>query len=192
MKEKALIYLSLAFSIAAFGDAIWVHEHAEQIAAQALQNREREFAQKFAPKVRELYEGMGVTNTVVNPTNLDQLFGPMLETLNQISGPVTNDEEEGLSQSTEQKWTEFAASYKPKDLTLLRDRLQTEHFECSAPVRDAGAAAFSVKHNDFNRARMAAVKIIRENSLTVILEIDAGGNGTEQWKDGKKVGETYF
>ena len=76
MKDKAPIYLSLIISIAAFCYTAWVHQHAEQIAQQALRNRERQFVQSFAPKVREVYLGMGVTNVVGNPTTLDELFGP--------------------------------------------------------------------------------------------------------------------
>lgn len=103
MKDKALVYLSLAISIVALCDAVWVHQHAEQFAEQALQTREREFVQKFAPKVRETYEGMGVTNIAANPTNLDQLFGPMVETINQISGSLANEEKNTQSVDSYQK-----------------------------------------------------------------------------------------
>ncbi|HTV40053.1 MAG TPA: hypothetical protein VMF08_05735 [Candidatus Sulfotelmatobacter sp.] len=91
-KDKALIYLSLAISIVALCDTVWVHEHADQIADRALQKRELEFVQKFAPRIRETYEGMGETNFVANPTNLDQLFAPLVDSLNAISGSVTNDQ----------------------------------------------------------------------------------------------------
>lgn len=92
MKDKVLIYLSLTISIIALCDAMWIREHAGQLADQALQIREREFVRKFAPKFRETYEGMGMTNMVANPTNLDQLFGPMVESINRINGSATNDE----------------------------------------------------------------------------------------------------
>ncbi len=91
MKDKALIYLSLSISIAAFCYAAWVHQHVEQMAQQALQNRERQFVQSFAPKVREVYLGMGITNVVGNLTTLDELFGPYLESLNQMSEPPRGD-----------------------------------------------------------------------------------------------------
>ena len=90
MKDKLLVYLSLLISIAALCEAAWVRQHADQIADQALQKREQQFVQTFAPKVRETYAGMGVTNMVANPTNLDQLFSPMVESINRMSGPMTN------------------------------------------------------------------------------------------------------
>ncbi|HUA65293.1 MAG TPA: hypothetical protein VME24_05565 [Alphaproteobacteria bacterium] len=92
MKDKLLIYLSLVISLIAFCDTVWVHEHAQQLADRALQKRELQFVQTFAPGIRETYAGMGMTNMVANPTNLEQLFGPMLESINRMSGSATNDE----------------------------------------------------------------------------------------------------
>lgn len=79
MKEKALVYLSLAISIAAFCYAAWVHQQAAQLAEQALQNRERQFVQVLAPKIREAYKNLGMTNAVGNPMKLDELIAPYLE-----------------------------------------------------------------------------------------------------------------
>jgi hypothetical protein len=44
------------------------------------------------PKVSDVYKGLGVTNVVGNPTTLEELFGPYLDTLNQIVGPSKEDE----------------------------------------------------------------------------------------------------
>ena len=82
MKDRALIFLSLAISIAALGYAVWVRQHAEQMAEQALRTRERQFVQAFAPKVQDVYRGLGVTNFVSQPMTLDELFGPYIATIN--------------------------------------------------------------------------------------------------------------
>ena len=92
MKDKALTYFALAISIVALCYAAWVHQHAAKLAEQAIQKRERQFVQTLAPKVREIYQGLGVTNVVTNPTTLDELFGPYLETLNRIVTPPAGDE----------------------------------------------------------------------------------------------------
>lgn len=92
MKDKALVYLSLLTSITALCYAAWVHQHAEQMAEQALKKRERQFVQAFAPKIRETYRDLGMTNTINNPTTLDDLFGPFLEGVNRLSQNPGNDE----------------------------------------------------------------------------------------------------
>jgi hypothetical protein len=92
MKDKELIYLSLAISIAALCYAAWIHQHTELLLDQAIQNRERQFVQKFAPKVRDVYQGMGMTNVMANPTTLDELFSPMLDDLNRMAQDPAADE----------------------------------------------------------------------------------------------------
>jgi hypothetical protein len=92
MKDKALIYLSLIISIVALGYAAWVHQHAAQLAEQALQNRERQFVQVLAPKVREAYKNLGMTNVVGNPMTLDELVAPYLEMVNRMTETPTEVE----------------------------------------------------------------------------------------------------
>ena len=94
MKDRALTYLSLVVGIAALCYAAWVHQHSEQMAVQALHKREREFVRSFAPKIQSAYEGLGVTNVVSNAQTLDELFGPYVEMMNQItSGPFPEKEQ---------------------------------------------------------------------------------------------------
>lgn len=84
MKDKALIYFSLAVSVAALGYAAWIHQHCRQMAEQALREREKQFVQSFAPRMAAAYRDMGVTNMVAKPATLDELFGPLLESMNAL------------------------------------------------------------------------------------------------------------
>jgi uncharacterized protein (TIGR03067 family) len=54
VKNRALIYLSLAVSSGALGYAAWVHQHSEQMAKQTLQRREAELVMLPAPTAAEL------------------------------------------------------------------------------------------------------------------------------------------
>jgi len=94
MKDKTLIHVSLLVSIVALCYAAWVHQHVEQLAAQALQRREREFVRTFAPKVQDVYRGLGVTNIVGNAQTLDELFGPYVDVLNRMVGEPVKEEKE--------------------------------------------------------------------------------------------------
>lgn len=80
------------------------------------------------------------------------------------------------------------------DLVVLQKRLLAENIHCteirSAPM--ATAFGFYVDSKDFKRARTAAIKIIRENSLTLALELDTHSDSVEDWKEGKKEGERRF
>lgn len=101
MKEKALICFSLAISIAAFGYAGWIHQHTERLLDQAIQNRERQLVQKLAPSVRELYKGLGVTNVVVNPATLDDLFGPYINVLDKMVNAPADEETNSASTNSD-------------------------------------------------------------------------------------------
>ncbi len=87
MKDRALVYLSLIVSVAALGYAAWVHRHAQSVAETALRERERQFVETLTPKVRQVYQGLGITNTVDHPTTLEGLFGPYLDTFNRVVMP---------------------------------------------------------------------------------------------------------
>jgi hypothetical protein len=88
MKDRPLIYLSLALSIAALAYAVWVHQHAEQMATDALHKRELEFVIRYTPKMREVYSGMtGHTNVYPSdPKTIEELFRPMAEMMNRLGG----------------------------------------------------------------------------------------------------------
>jgi len=88
MKDRILIYLSLALSIVALAYAIWVHRHAEQMTAEALHKRELEFVASYTPKMREVYSGMtGHTNVYASdPKSIEELFRPMVEMMNRLGG----------------------------------------------------------------------------------------------------------
>lgn len=92
MKEKTLVYLSLTISIAAFCYAAWVHQHAAQFADKALHDRELQLVQKFAPRFRDMYQGLGMTNLVANPTTLDELVGPWMDAINRMGETPAGDE----------------------------------------------------------------------------------------------------
>lgn len=93
MKDRTLIWLSLALSIAALGYAIWVHRHAEQMATEALRKRELEFVTSYTPKMREVYSGMtGHTNVYASdPKTIEELFRPMVEMMNRLGGSEDTD-----------------------------------------------------------------------------------------------------
>lgn len=95
MKDRPLIYLSLAFSIAALAYAIWVHRHAEQMATEALRKREVEFVALYTPKMTQVYSDMGgYTNVFATPPKtIEELFRPMVEMMNRLGG----SEEETVS-----------------------------------------------------------------------------------------------
>ncbi len=91
-------------------------------------------------------------------------------------------------------WVKFAFSVSNHvdDLSRLQNKLQAAQIRCSPPVTNSGAASFQVASNDFARARTAAAKIIRKNSLTVEVEADIIGLGLETWENGKIVSTVYF
>jgi hypothetical protein len=91
VKDRTLIYLSLALSVAALAYAIWIHQHAKQMAAESLQRRELEFVTHYAPKVREILSGLLEDTNIYasEPKTLEDLFRPFTETLNRI-GSGTN------------------------------------------------------------------------------------------------------
>ena len=87
MKDRWLIYCSLAISIAALAYAAWVHQHSQQMARAALREREKEIVQTLAPGVREIYASMGMTNKVPQDVStLDELFKPTFEMVSNLSG----------------------------------------------------------------------------------------------------------
>ena len=92
MKDRALVYLSLLVSLAAVGYAAWLHIHVQSLTERALREREKHFVEAVTPKVREMYQGLGITNTVDHPTTLEGLFGPYLDTFNQVVVPSGADE----------------------------------------------------------------------------------------------------
>jgi hypothetical protein len=94
----------------------------------------------------------------------------------------------------QQTWVKFAFSVSNQvgDLTRLQKKLQAVQIRCSPPVSNWGAASFLVESNDFARARTAAVKIIRQSSLTVDVETDIMGWGHEIWENGKKASTINF
>ncbi len=92
MKDRALVYLSLLVSLAALGYAAWVHRRAQSLAESALREREKQFVETLTPKVRQMYRGLGITNTVEHPTTLDGLFGPYLDTFNRVVMPSGAEE----------------------------------------------------------------------------------------------------
>ena len=88
MKDRTLIYLSLALSMTAFAYAAWVHQHAARMAIEVLHNRELELITHYAPKVREFYSGLtGHTNAYTSdPKTLEELLRPITDTMNRVGG----------------------------------------------------------------------------------------------------------
>jgi hypothetical protein len=61
------------------------------MAEEALQQREKQFVETMAPRVQQVYDGMGITNRINHPKSLDELFGPYLDVMNRMAGsPGTN------------------------------------------------------------------------------------------------------
>ncbi len=86
VKDRALVYLSLIVSIAALGYAAWIHRHAEQMAMQALRQRERALVTQFAPKVRTVcLDMLGKTNVfATEPTTLEELVRPLATIMESV------------------------------------------------------------------------------------------------------------
>jgi N-acetyl-gamma-glutamylphosphate reductase len=94
MRNRALTFLSLAISLLALGYAAWLHQHSEQIAQQALREREHQFVRTFAPRVQSMYQGLGVTNVVGDAQTLEELFGPYVDVFNRMAGDPGEDEKQ--------------------------------------------------------------------------------------------------
>jgi hypothetical protein len=87
MKDRTLIYLSLALSVASLGYAAWVHQQgSEALAARALRQREAELVQKFAPKMETIYRDLVLhpKRIPTNPTTLEELLEPLVLILNEV------------------------------------------------------------------------------------------------------------
>ncbi|MGD1083593.1 MAG: hypothetical protein ABSA47_02445 [Verrucomicrobiota bacterium] len=92
MKDKFLIYCSLAVSIAAFSYSAWIHHHSEQMAQQALREREKHFVQTLLPRINETYRILNATNVATNATTLEELVGPYVEVFNRMGETPAEDE----------------------------------------------------------------------------------------------------
>jgi len=90
VKDKAIIYCSLAVSIAALVYSIWVRQNARPMVDQALRQREQQFVSALAPRIGMALRDMGATNIAANPKTLEELFGPLVDMMNGIEG-VTNE-----------------------------------------------------------------------------------------------------
>jgi hypothetical protein len=86
MKDRTLTYLSLALNLAALCYAGWLHSQAQTMAEAALKQREKRFIETMAPRVQQVYDGMGITNRIDHPKTLDELFGPYLDTMSRMVG----------------------------------------------------------------------------------------------------------
>lgn len=52
---------------------------------------ERQLVQTLEPNVQHMYSGLGLTNSVRNATTLEELFGPYLDIMRNISGDPPQD-----------------------------------------------------------------------------------------------------
>jgi hypothetical protein len=89
MKERTLLYLSLTLSIASLGYAAWVHHQgSEVLAMRALEQREAELVRHWAPKITEMYRGLGLESNAYlkPPRTLEELFDPLVVIMNGLGG----------------------------------------------------------------------------------------------------------
>lgn len=88
MKDRTLAYCALGLSAVALAYAVWVHQlGSEELARRALERRERALVAHWAPRFAEFYAGFGGTGTFPkSPVTLEELFDPMLDTLNEMGG----------------------------------------------------------------------------------------------------------
>jgi hypothetical protein len=98
MKDRPLIYLSLALSVASLSYAAWVHyQGSEILAMRALRQRETALVRHWAPRMEMVYRDMLADSTQVpkNPTTLEELFDPLVALLEQVgeTGSHTNTTE---------------------------------------------------------------------------------------------------
>ena len=88
----------------------------------------------------------------------------------------------------------FCGPKHTNDLVVLRKKLLAENVPCreieSAPM--SVSFGFFVDPKDFNRARAAAIEIIREDLLTVNLELDTNSDRDEHWENGERVVKKHF
>ena len=90
MKDRALIYLSLALSGASLGYAAWVHHQGCQaLAMRALRQRETELVRHLAPKMDIIYRDMLADPSRIpkSPKTLEELLDPLVTLLDQIGDP---------------------------------------------------------------------------------------------------------
>ena len=96
MKDRMLVYVSLALSVTSISYSTWLHHQgSEMLAMGALRQREAELVRHWKPKFDSLWEGMGVDPTVIpkDPTTLEDLFDPLVALMNRVgdaSGGQTN------------------------------------------------------------------------------------------------------
>ena len=76
MKERAVTYLSLVVSFCALCYAAWDHQHSQEMAVQALKQREAEFVRHVAPTLKTVVSDITQqTNIVVaNPATMEDLI----------------------------------------------------------------------------------------------------------------------
>lgn len=88
MKDRFPNYLSLVFSVAAFGYAAWVHQGANRAAVAALRQRELELVRFYAPHMQEVIAAMTETTAPATspPETLEELFRPLVNIIEKFQG----------------------------------------------------------------------------------------------------------
>ncbi len=96
MKDRTLIYISLAISLSSLGYAAWIHSQGSDVLAmRALRQREAELVRSVAPKFASIYRGMLPNEPVASkpPATLEELIAPLvklMEGIGDVPGSSTN------------------------------------------------------------------------------------------------------
>ena len=88
MKDRTLTILSLVFAAGALAHSIWLQQHADSLATEALRRREIELVRAAAPKFATAYQEMSRTTfdaASFHPTTIEELARPLIGILNNFT-----------------------------------------------------------------------------------------------------------
>jgi hypothetical protein len=65
MKQRTILFLALGLNVASLSYSVWLHQHAQEMATEALRERELEFVTRYTPNFKEVcfYAGTGCSST---------------------------------------------------------------------------------------------------------------------------------
>ncbi len=88
MKNRALTILSLVFAAGALAHSIWLQQHCDTLATEALRRRESELVSAAAPKFVTVYQEMSRTTfdaASFHPTTIEELALPLVDIITNFA-----------------------------------------------------------------------------------------------------------
>ena len=90
MKDRALTILSLVFAAGALAHSIWLQQHADTLASEALRRRESELVRAATPNFVTVLQNMSRPTfdaASFHPTTFEELALPLVDVITAFNTP---------------------------------------------------------------------------------------------------------